>query len=151
MKQRISCALIALAASATLPLMAANPPPAAAPPPPAAAPAPPVSLTFCYHSGEELAACADSWEQMNSIGNKVDGLKIAWEASGFENFVAALRYENQDSSWCEPASGDTTYDDAYKTVIKYLKDNPDRVKSSSAAVLVDKALHEAYPCAKKGH
>jgi Ssp1 endopeptidase immunity protein Rap1a len=152
MKQRISCALIALAASAALPLMAANPPPAPAPPPAAPpAPAPPVSLTFCYHSGEDLAACAESWGQMNENGNKVDGLKVAWEASGFEHFVAALRYENEDSSWCEPAGAATTYDDAFKTVAKYLKDNPDRVKSSSAAVLVDKALHEAYPCSKKTH
>jgi hypothetical protein len=152
MKQSISCALIALATSAALPLLAANPPPAAAPPPPPpAAPAPPVSLTICYHSGEELAACADSWEQMTANGNKVDGMKIAWEASGFENFVAGLRYENQDSSWCDPPGAETSNADAYKTVSKYLKDNPDRVKSTPPAVLVDKALHEAYPCTKKGH
>lgn len=152
MKQSISCALIALAASAALPLMAANPPaaPPPAPAPPAAA-APPPTLTICYHSGEEFASCADTWALFSAAGNKVDGLKTAWEASGFENFIAGLRYENEDSSWCEPASGPTSNDDAYKTVAKYLKDNPDRVKTTPAATLVDKALHEAYPCTKKGH
>jgi hypothetical protein len=110
-----------------------------------------VTFVFCYHSGEDLAACAASWEQMSASGNKVDGLKTAWEASGFENFVAGLRYENQDSSWCDPASGETSAEDGFKTVAKYLKDNPEKVKSSAAAVLVDKALHEAYPCTKKGH
>jgi hypothetical protein len=151
MKQSISCALIVLAMSAALPLLAANPPPAPPPPPPAAAPAPPESLTTCYRGGDEFANCAASWEQMSANGNKVDSMKLAWEASGFENFVAGLRYENEDSSWCEPASGPTTYEDAYKVVAKYLKDNPDRVKSTSPAVLVDKALHEAYPCTKKAH
>jgi Rap1a immunity proteins len=154
MKQRISCALIALAASVALPVLAAKPPPPApapAPAPAAAAAAPAESLTICYHSGDEFAICAASWELMSSNGNKVDSMKLAWEASGFENFVASLRYENEDSSWCEPASGPTSNEDAYKVVVKYLKDNPDRVKSTAAAVLVDKALHEAYPCTKKGH
>jgi Rap1a immunity proteins len=151
MKQRISCVLLVMAASAALPLLAANPPPAAPPPAPAAPPPAPVSLTTCYHTGEEFAACADSWSQMSGNGNKVDSMKLAWEASGFENFVSALRYENQDSSWCDPASGETTSEDAYKTVVKYLKDNPDRVKTTPPAALVDKALHEAYPCTKKGH
>jgi hypothetical protein len=150
MKQIISCALIALAVSAAVPLLAANPPAAAPPPAPAPAAAP-LMMIFCYRSGDDLANCAASWEQMSANGNKVDGVKMAWEASGFENFVASLRYENQDSSWCDPASGETTPEDAFKTVIKYLKDNPDRVKTTPAAVLVDKALHEAYPCTKKGH
>jgi hypothetical protein len=149
MKHTISCALIALAASAALPLMAANPPPPPAPPPPAA-PAAPITLTTCYHSGEELAACAASWEQMVANGNKVGGLKDAWESSGFENFVASLRYETEDTSWCEPASGETSYEDAFKAVSAYLKNNPDKVKSTAAATLVDKAMHEAYPCTKKG-
>jgi hypothetical protein len=151
MKQRISCALIVLAVSAALPILAANPPPPPAPAPAAAAPVPPESLTTCYRSGDEFAICAASWELLSGNGNKVDSMKLAWEASGFENFVAGLRYENEDSSWCDPASAPTSYDDAYKVVAKYLKDNPDRVKSSAAAVLVDKALHEAYPCTKKGH
>jgi hypothetical protein len=149
MKHTIARALIALAASAALPLMAANPPPAAAPPPPPPPPAP-VSLTTCYHSGEELAACGASWDQMVASGNKVGSIKDAWEASGFENFVASLRYETEDSTWCEPASGETSYEDAFKTVSAYLKNNPDKVKSTPAATLVDKAMHEAYPCTKKG-
>lgn len=149
MKQNISYALLVLAASVTLPLMAANAPPPAPPPPAPAPEAAPVTMTFCYSSGDNFASCAAAWEQMSASGNKVDGPKMAWEVSGFENFVAALRYENQDSSWCDPASGETTIDDALHTVAKYIKDNPDRVKSSSAAVLVDKALHEAYPCTKK--
>jgi Rap1a immunity proteins len=150
MKQSISCALIAIAASAALPLLAANPPPPPPPPPPPAPVTTTVSLTFCYVAGEQLAACAEAWDQMTNNGGKVDGIKMAWEASGFENFVAGLRYENEDSSWCAPASGETTPEDAFKTVVKYLKDNPDKVKSTPAAVLVDKALHEAYPCTKKG-
>ena len=86
---------------------------------------------------------------MHASGNKVDGPKMAWEASGFENFVAGLRYENQDSSWCDPADGPTTVEDALKVVSKYLQSNPDKLHSPPA-VLVDKALHEAYPCQKKG-
>jgi hypothetical protein len=110
-----------------------------------------VSLTYCYRSGDDFALCAASWEQMTASGNKVDGIKTAWEASGFEGIVAALQYEGEDSTWCAPSGGQVSPDDAFKAVDKYLKDNPDRVKTTAASTLVDKALHEAYPCTKKTH
>jgi len=152
MNSKISCALIAAIASAALPVLAAKAPPPAAPPP-----APTVKtvvtatqMTICYSSGMALLACADAWQQMTDAGNQVDSPKAAWESSGYTNFVAGIRFLNQDSSWCDPAGAETTYEDAFKAVAKYLHDNSEQVSSSPAAVLVSTALHAAYPCVKKG-
>jgi Rap1a immunity proteins len=148
MKSNNALALFTAATLVSLPIFAADP----APPP--APPATKIVITtttmnVCFQEGKTLAACAATWQAMSDAGNKVDNSKSAWEASGFQNFVAGIRTINQDLSWCNPPGTETTYDDAFKVVAKFLADHPERY-DSDPATLVTLALKGAYPCGKKG-
>ena len=152
MKSNNALALLTAAALVSLPLFAADPPP-----PPAPAPAPTTktittttTMSFCFLEAKTLAACAVSWQAMSDAGNKVTDTKSAWEASGFQNFVAGIRTLNQDLSWCNPPGTETSADESFKVVAKYLADHPERY-DSDPATLVTLALKAAYPCSKKGH
>ena len=150
MKSKSPLALLTAAALVSLPILAAEPPPPPAPPPPPKTTTVTTQMNICYVDAKTLAACAASWQAMSDAGNKVDNSKAAWEASGFQNYVAGIRFVNEDMSWCNPAGTETTYDDAFKIVAKYLADHPERF-DSEPATLVNLALKAAYPCGKKGH
>lgn len=152
MKSKNALALLTAAALVSLPILAAE-----SPPPPAPPPAPvtktvvtSTQMNICWQDAKTLAACAVSWQAMSDAGNKVDNSKSAWEASGFENYVAGIRLVNEDMSWCNPPGTESTYEDAFKIVAKYLADHPEKNDSEPAA-LVNLALKAAYPCGKKGH
>jgi Rap1a immunity proteins len=149
MKSKNALALFTAAALVSLPLFAADPAPPPAPPPPKMTTVT-TQMNICYVDAKTLAACAASWQAMSDAGNKVDNSKAAWEASGFQNYVAGVRIVNEDLSWCNPPGTETTYEDAFKIVAKYLADHPERFDSEPAA-LVNFALKAAYPCGKKGH
>jgi len=125
-----------------------------APPAPAAPPPPPpptvTSMVNCYSAGSALAQCAVSWEHMVENGNKVEDMKSAWEVSGFTNYVTAISFLNQDTTWCD-ASGTLDNQAVLAAVAKFIRENPDKV-SSPAAVLTNTALKSTFPCVKKaGH
>lgn len=151
MKSKNALALLTAAALVSLPILAAE-----SPPPPAPPPAPvtktvvtSTQMNICWQDAKTLAACAVSWQAMSDAGNKVDNSKAAWEASGFQNYVSGIRTVNEDLSWCNPPGTETTNDDAFKTVAKYLADHPEKY-DSEPATLVTLALKAAYPCGKKG-
>jgi hypothetical protein len=149
MKSKNALALLTAAALVSLPLLAAEPPPPPAPPP-AKTTTVSTNMNICYSDAKALAACAAGWQAMTDAGNKVDNSKAAWEASGFENYVAGIRIVNEDMSWCNPAGSETTYEESFAIVAKYLADHPEKYDSEPAA-LVNLALKAAYPCGKKGH
>jgi len=150
MKSKNALALLTAAALVSLPILAAEPPPPAPPPAPAIKTTTiSTNMNICYAEAKTLAACAAGWQAMSDAGNKVDNSKAAWEASGFENYVAAIRVVNEDMSWCNPPGTETTNDDAFKIVAKYLADHPEKY-DSEPATLVTLALKAAYPCGKKG-
>jgi hypothetical protein len=149
MKSKLLALSISLAILSAPPAFCAKPAPEAPPPPP---PPPPTltSMVNCYASGGGLAACAASWEHMVEIGNKVEDAKSAWETSGFINYVSAISFLNQDSSWCDP-TGNLDNQAILAAVAKFIRENPDKV-SSPAAVLTNTALKTNFPCTKKpGH
>ncbi len=151
MKSKNALALLTAAALVSLPILAAEPPPPPAPPPPKTTTVTTsTNMNICYADAKALAACAAGWQAMTDAGNKVDNSKSAWEASGFENYVAGIRLVNEDMSWCNPPGTESTYEDAFKIVAKYLADHPEKNDSEPAA-LVNLALKAAYPCGKKGH
>ena len=104
----------------------------------------------CYTTGTALAECAASWEHMVANGNKVEDMKAAWDVSGYINYVTAISFLNQDTTWCD-ASGNLDNTAILAAVAKYMRDNPDKL-SSPAAVVTNTALKTAFPCVKKaGH
>jgi Rap1a immunity proteins len=151
MKSKNALALFTAAALVSLPILAAEPPPPPAPPAPAVKTTTvSTNMSICYAEGKTLAACAAGWQTMTDAGNKVDNMKTAWEASGFENYVAGIRVVNEDLSWCNPPGTETTYEESFKIVAQYLADHPEKY-DSEPATLVTLALKAAYPCGKKGH
>ncbi|HEX9140557.1 MAG TPA: Rap1a/Tai family immunity protein [Steroidobacteraceae bacterium] len=149
MKSINALALFTAAALVSLPILAAEPAPPPAPPPPKMTTVT-TQMNICYVDAKTLAACAASWQAMTDAGNKVENTKTAWEASGFQNYVAGIRTLNEDLSWCNPAGTETTNDDALKIVAKYLADHSEKY-DSEPATLVTLALKATYPCGKKGH
>ena len=152
MNNTLRAGLVVLAVMSVNLALAANPPAPAAPSAPPAPPPAPTSTTttmvYCFSAGKALASCAASWEEMVAADNKVSNAKMAWEASGFMNYVGATAFITQDSSWCD-ATGHTDEQTMFTAVAKFIRENPDKAAGNSAAALTNLALKSSFPCVKK--